>query len=109
MEPLHDLERGRLVISGETAGLGSKLEPNHQAEPAHFFQHAGKFPDQALELVDDETPDLPRVLRQLIALDNFNDFEGDSAAERVAPECRGVSPSGKAIREFLADPERADR
>jgi hypothetical protein len=69
-----------------TWSIRSEFQSNHQPKTARFFQDRGKLTDQSLQLCHHETTDLPGVITQAITLDNFENFEGHGAPERVPAE-----------------------
>src|SRR5205085_5053583 len=88
--------------------LRLKLDSNHQTKPAHFFQDVRMALLTRLELAQKKLADLTRVFVELLALDHLEDFQRHRASERRSAKCARVRSRGKDIREFFANPERAN-
>jgi hypothetical protein len=61
-----------------------------------------------LQLSRHEAADFPRVISQLIALHDFENFKSYRAAERVSAESCSMRPRGKKTGVRFAHPEGAD-
>ncbi len=107
VQTLHDLQRGRLFVSAEARRIRAKLQVrSSDPKPRTSFSTAGNFRINLCSSADHETADRSRVLGQLIALDNFEDFQRHSATERITAEGRRVATRRQDLRIFFAVPRK---